>query len=185
MVEALTLTKSSLFWVIFRVHRHSHLNSALCFHQPPPLSLKHKAKHSTPLCHLLWPGDSLPSYKAASAQSCFLITAQLLHKPSFTVCCFPGWKKCLPAHHKSQSAGVFHCPIPSPEEAATFSQPTKLHQLAAKKTMLETHERCSLVTRELAAPEDSWCPEKSVSFMSSAEQAEECLSRRGIMRSGC
>lgn len=94
-------------------------------------------------------------------------------KPSFAVGC---WKKCLPACHKSQSVGVFCCPIPSPEETAALSHPTKLHQLAAKKTTQETHERCSLVTQEPATPEDSWCP-KSVSFISSsAEQAEQCLS---------
>lgn len=103
MVEALTLTKNSLFWVIFRAHRHSHFNSALCFHQPPPLSLKHKTKHSTPLCHLLWPGDSPPSYKAGQAQSHFLITAQLLPNPALLSAAFQaGRNACLLTTKASQ-----------------------------------------------------------------------------------
>jgi len=56
-----TLTKSSLFWVIFRAHRYSHLNSAPCYHQSPSLSLKHEAEHSTSLCYLLWPGMVCPA----------------------------------------------------------------------------------------------------------------------------
>lgn len=169
------LTKSSLFWVIFRAHRHSHLNSA-----PVPTV----ESETGTLPSLAW---------GRSAQLQDSISQVLLPdhntvspKPSFTVGSFPGWKKCLPARHKSQSVGVFHCPVPSPDETAALSHPTKLHQLAAKKIAQETHERYSLVTRELVTPEGSWCPEKSVSFISSSEQqAEECLSRRGIVKTGC
>lgn len=94
---------------------------------------------------------------------------------SFCQTQLPGWTKRLPAHHKSQSVGVFHCTIPSPEETAILSHSTKLHELAAKKTTQETHRSCSLMTWETATPEESCCLEKSISFISSsAEQAEEC-----------
>lgn len=147
--------------------------------------MKHQAEHSTPVCHLLWPGNSLPSYKAASAKSCFLITAQFLPKLALPLAAFQAGRNACLLTIKASQVGVFHCPIPSPEETAALSHPTKLHQLAAKKTTQETHKRCGLVTREPATPEDSWCPEKFVSFISSADQAEQCLSQRGITTNGC
>lgn len=94
-----TYGKSSLFWVVFRAHRHSHLNSAPHSHQSPQ-----EAKHSIPLRHPLWPGDDLPGYKAASAKSHFLIT----ENPDLPSAAFQaGRNTCLLAIFKSQSTGVF------------------------------------------------------------------------------
>lgn len=55
-----------------------------------------EAQHSIPLCHPLWPGDDLPGYKAASAKSHFLITAQFLPNPHLPSAAFQaGRNACL------------------------------------------------------------------------------------------
>lgn len=84
-----------------------HTDVLISIQHLTPISPHHEAKHSTPLCHPLWPGDDLPSYKAASTKSHFLITAQLLPKPHLPLAAFQaGRNACLLA--TKASVGVFH-----------------------------------------------------------------------------
>lgn len=101
------------------------------FHWSPPLSLKHEVQHSTPAPSPLRWGWFTQLWHQPSLTSDHSTVSP---KRGFTFACFPAWKKCLFVHHKCQSVGVFHCPIPSPEERAALTHPTKLHQLTAKKT---------------------------------------------------
>lgn len=73
-----------------------HTDILILIQHLTPTSPHQEAKHSTPLCHPLWPGDDLPVYKAASAKSHFLITAQFLPNPDLPSAAFQaGRNACL------------------------------------------------------------------------------------------
>lgn len=73
VVEALHREKAA-----FSGSSSEHTDILILIQHLTPTSPHQEAKHSIRLCHPLWPGDDLPGYKAASAKSHFLITAQFL-----------------------------------------------------------------------------------------------------------
>lgn len=104
-------------------------------------------------------------------------------KPRFTISCFPGWKKCLPACHKSQSTGVFRVWFQVlKKQLLLLSLPSSPGWQQRKQPEKHTED----AVWEPATPEDSCCLKKSASFTSfSAGWVEQDWSQQGITRTGC